>query len=539
MKGKNKGMKRKQSTNWYNTLILKQICIFLFILTTCTSVFLGIYYSFETETIGKTMQLMKERDKQVFSEIDNRISELQFNIYELFESREINLLSPLWNYYDVKERSEKINRIQDQLKWISAKNRFISTIKLYLSNNKIFITPREYGSYGEEEKLEEYIKKAQTAVQNDGKVYIYIRQLSPDAKEKLPDYFTEFQIQKRYFDNILNSLKKEGTEGIVLVGNQILTSSVQNKNVMDELIDQSNCLGTEENAFTFQQKIGTEKYFCSSVSLTNYPVKFLTVRTQDSIFGNMMTFFQVIPIVLIIDIVVIFLFFRYMNRFVKQKMELQKAQMKQLQAQINPHFLYNTLFMLRTRARKKDYEGVESLAGLMGEYFQFLNRDKKDFVTLESELRHAYVYAEIQANRFSERFMFEGCPCPEKYRNVCVPRLILQPLMENAIKYQVEKTEDKGMLRMNLEERENKLLVILESSIKVDEKTVKDLNRYVTEVNSSGEVTSTINIMRRLQLYYGREYKLYYERSKYSGLRTVVEIDYGRKCNEIKNFDCR
>jgi len=524
-------MGEKQSTNWYKTIILKQICIFLFVLITCTSIFLSIYYSFETETIGKTMQLMQERDKQVFAEIDNRLNELEFNIYELFESREINLLSSLWGYYDVKERSEKIVRIQDQLNWISAKDRFMSTIKLYLRNNKIFITPREYGIYPDEEEaeLEQYMKEAQTAVLNNEKVYVYVRQLFTSANEKLPDYFTELQIQKRYFDNILDSLKKEDTEGVILVGDEILTSSVDSVDVMNELIHYCNGFNEEEKSFTFEYKIDSEKYFCSSVCLASYPITLLTIRTEDSVFGNMVTLFQIIPVVLVMDMVVIFLFCLYMNRFVKQKIELNKAQMKQLQAQINPHFLYNTLFMLRTRARKKDYEGVESLAGLMGEYFQFLNRDKKDFVTLESELRHAYVYAEIQANRFSERFMFEGCPCPEKYRSVSVPRLILQPLMENAIKYQVEKTEDKGILRMYLEERENKLLVILESSIKVDEETVRNLNRYVTEVKPSGEVTSTINIMRRLRLYYGKGYRLYYEASKYSGLKTIVELDYGRK----------
>jgi len=472
---------------------------------------------------------MQERDRQVFSEIDNRLSELEFNVYELFKSRDVNLLSGLWAYYDVKERSEKVSRVQDQLNWISAKDRFMSTMKLYMTNNKIFISPREYGVYQEEGDFEQYLQEAQTAVLNNDEVSIYIRQLLVNVQSEMPNFFCKLQLQKRYFDSILDSLKKEDTQGIILVGEKVLTSSVDDSDVRDQIMDYCAGLDREEDSFTFEYKIDSEKYLCSSVRLNSYPITLVTIRTQDSVFGNMVTLLKIAPVVLIMDAVVILLFCVYMNRFVKQKMELNRAQMKQLQAQINPHFLYNTLFMLRTRARKKDYEGVENLAGLMGEYFQFLNRDKRDFVTLESELRHAYVYAEIQANRFAERFLFEGCPCPEQYRNVSVPRLILQPLMENAIKYQVEQTEEKGMLRMYLEERGNKLLVILESSIKVNEATVQELNSYVTEENKSGEITSTINIMRRLQLYYGKDYRLYYEKGKYSGLRTIVELDYGRK----------
>lgn len=87
----------------------------------------------------------------------------------------------------------------------------------------------------------------------------------------------------------------------------------------------------------------------------------------------------------------------------KQKIMAQRAELKQLQSQINPHFLYNSFFILNTMAKTGDTERIEQLTTMLGEYFQFVTRNASDLVSLEQEIHHARMYTEIQAMRFSRR----------------------------------------------------------------------------------------------------------------------------------------
>ena len=97
----------------------------------------------------------------------------------------------------------------------------------------------------------------------------------------------------------------------------------------------------------------------------------------------------------------------------KQKIMTQRAELKQLQSQINPHFLYNSFFILNTMAHTGDLEGIETFTTQLGGYFQFVTRNASDEVALHQEIHHARLYTEIQSCDFPSRIKVDFEPLPE------------------------------------------------------------------------------------------------------------------------------
>ncbi|MCX7657034.1 MAG: histidine kinase, partial [Treponemataceae bacterium] len=123
------------------------------------------------------------------------------------------------------------------------------------------------------------------------------------------------------------------------------------------------------------------------------------------------------------------------NQVYVAKILAQKAELKQLQAQINPHFLYNSFFTLQRTIIGEDIDKAALYAEKLGSYFKYITRNRQEEVALEKEVEHARIFTDIQSMRFSRRIKIEfGC-LPEECRDWIVPRLILQPLLENAFEH--------------------------------------------------------------------------------------------------------
>ena len=135
----------------------------------------------------------------------------------------------------------------------------------------------------------------------------------------------------------------------------------------------------------------------------------------------------------------------------EQKELKQRAELKQLQEQINPHFLYNSLFSIRSKIYREEYESAEELTELLGRYFRYLTRNAQDYVELSQEVDHAYCYARIQASRFAARMEIRLAELPEEMQKLKVPRLIIQPLLENALEYGLGDKEENGLLAVSYE----------------------------------------------------------------------------------------
>lgn len=585
--------KKDLPVRWYQSILCKQILMFGVTLLPCVLFFVIIYRTFQTETITTVTETTLSRDNEIFGRLYDRISEIQFQIYGLFNESDMYAVSDLLEIYDAPRRGEKIKNIQDHIKWISAKDNYTSSIRIYLMRRNIVLKSYGYDVL-EKERKEQLLSYAGlscvTRVEN-GNVHIY--SCSPGEAYENVRFISEVEIPSYRFSQVLSNIgEDEFSQGIILIHDDIYLDNCTDTQARDtalKMLNQQKNTGNLKG--TFEVTASGRKYFCSYVDYEEYQISFLTIRSYDQVFNRMLTNFKLIPAIIAVNLLAIVTFLIYISRYIRkpvtilgaafeeleqdqnvqiedypyhdefsglysgfndmsrrlrenirqnyqQKIELQRAQLKQLQAQIDPHFLYNSLFLIKSRVARKDYEGVEELAGLLGDYYRFLNRNERDIVQLEYEVENACAYGRIQAARFSERMCFISERCPLEYRNAWVPRLILQPLVENALKYGLGEVEENGIIRLSFRRMGDEVCVIVESSGSAGEDAAEAMNRYIGSTLDGQEITSTRNITRRLHLFYGDEGRLQYENSEYGGLKAVVRLDGKRGEDYDTDTDC-
>jgi len=209
----------------------------------------------------------------------------------------------------------------------------------------------------------------------------------------------------------------------------------------------------------------------------------------------------------------------------KQKILSQRAELKQLQAQINPHFLYNSFFILHRMIKLDDKENAVKFSQQLGNYFMFITRNAADEVTLAKEAEHAKTYADIQALRYSKRMIIDFGEIPYRYRDIMVPRLILQPLVENAIEHGLKDKEKDGLVCVTFEETPEGLRITVQDNGEgLDDQEIDRLRSLLSDNDSEVECTGIINIHRRIQLRFGPNSGISVYRSELGGLRVDINI---------------
>ena len=212
----------------------------------------------------------------------------------------------------------------------------------------------------------------------------------------------------------------------------------------------------------------------------------------------------------------------------KQRMLVQRAELRQLQSQINPHFLYNSFFILNTMARMGDTSTLIGFTRQLGEYFRFVARNAADIIALGLEVQHAQLYAEIQAMRFARRIKVKFDALPESVCTWNVPRLVIQPLIENAFQYGLEGMEQNGMLHVGFEcedlDSDCLRIVVEDNGDGLTEDHLVRMCEQVVAEDETFEVTGLMNIHRRIRLFFGEPYGLRLERSPLGGLRVTIVI---------------
>ncbi len=208
----------------------------------------------------------------------------------------------------------------------------------------------------------------------------------------------------------------------------------------------------------------------------------------------------------------------------RQTILVQKAELRQLQSQINPHFLYNTFFMLYSTARAEGAEAVADLTRRLGTYYQFVTRSEEE-VTLAREVEHARIYADIQELRHAGRICIEFEPCPPDCAELRVPRLILQPLLENALEHGLKDVLKDGRLAVRFEVRPTDLAIVVEDNGRgMEEAAWSSLFAFPDGREEGAYHTALSNIHRRLRLKFGTESGLRLERASPCGVRSTILI---------------
>lgn len=204
---------------------------------------------------------------------------------------------------------------------------------------------------------------------------------------------------------------------------------------------------------------------------------------------------------------------------VKVKRELDRARLLTLQAQINPHFLFNAMNTISRTALFEDADRTAELVTDLAGIFRYM-LDQRTTVRMEEELEFIRKYLKIQKIRFGERLEYEILS-NEEVHSILIPPLIIQPLVENAIIHGLEPLEDGGFVKVVLESIKRKLFITVQDSgvgiTESDKSQVLQENQAVD--NSHIGMT---NVLERIKLYYGTRAKMEIEQAEPKG--TVIRL---------------
>ncbi|WP_274361656.1 sensor histidine kinase [Paenibacillus thermotolerans] len=212
---------------------------------------------------------------------------------------------------------------------------------------------------------------------------------------------------------------------------------------------------------------------------------------------------------------------RLIQNVYTEQLRSREATLKQLQSQINPHFLYNCLFFIKNAAKLNDEEAVEKMAVSLGEYFRYATRLEKATATIAEESGLIHHYLTIQKLRM-RRLQFE-ISIPERMNMLEVPRLILQPIVENAVKYGVEQVSGAGIVRITGVWSDGECGIVVEDNGKgLSESEQRSLESRLDLPLDSDMGYGVWNVHQRLKILFGERAGLRIEQSELGGLKVSL-----------------
>ncbi len=227
-----------------------------------------------------------------------------------------------------------------------------------------------------------------------------------------------------------------------------------------------------------------------------------------------------------------------------KKLKNKHAEYLALQNQINPHFLYNTLEAIRGDALSEGCISIAEITKALAVYFRYTITDIGDLVTLEEELDNIENYFKIQKYRFGEKIKMEVY-LPEERNMVLktrLPKLTMQPIVENAIVHGLECKMGEGRVSINIEYTKDRLQIrIKDDGTGIDEENVIYLNEMFYEQDKRplelgeggrGNIALT-NVNSRLKLLFGEEFGLHIFSIKDMGTEVVINMPITYKDLEL------
>ncbi|WP_407868974.1 sensor histidine kinase [Paenibacillus sp. P36] len=240
----------------------------------------------------------------------------------------------------------------------------------------------------------------------------------------------------------------------------------------------------------------------------------------------------------------LFLFQRF-NKMIRQMKELvdqlyvtevkkKKAELEALQAQINPHFLYNTLDSINWMALKKKVPEISLMVTSLSDFFRLSLNKGRSMIQLQDEVNQVQAYLTIQQIRLSNKLTFE-IDAPSHLLQLITVKLILQPLIENAIIHGFDASKGRGHLIIRVALEDDILTLRVSdngSGNQADVHKIQDL------LASSGDETASFgirNVNTRIQQWFGQPYGLQYEANEEQGLTAIIRMPARKTADGLSN----
>ena len=220
-----------------------------------------------------------------------------------------------------------------------------------------------------------------------------------------------------------------------------------------------------------------------------------------------------------------------MEQNVHEQEEKRKSELKALQSQINPHFLYNTLDSIIWMAEGKKNEEVVLMTASLARLLRQSISNEDEVVPIANEVEYARGYLTIQKMRYKDKLEFQ-IDVDSSILYIPLIKLVLQPIIENAIYHGLKYKESKGLLIVKGFMKDgNAVLQVIDDGVGMDEETLAHIyDKHKVNYHSNG--VGVYNVQKRLKLYYGDDYGITYESEKGKGTTATITIP-GRQEGQI------
>ncbi|UUZ93539.1 histidine kinase [Paenibacillus sp. P25] len=574
-------MFKRQPFSLRNTIFLRSLITFLLIMLPIIS--LGVYlYQWIVQTASE--DISKTAVSQItfyLTDLENEIERMKLLQFGILEDEVLNELTLTWNSMDAYKRTEKINTLWKRLNAIQNSSMYIKNVSA-----NIFPIAKSISSANGTRDFDPALYNRNRPKSDDrniqviewnGGVFLTASKQGA-AKENQPLFVIEIELDTDKLREALSHLNTYAGSGTVLFSSKtgdILAGSTTEP-LQENMTDLVRQISRPPFTQTGTYEIPGSRYYTAYASSKYLNMSIIRFIPEQIIKKPLDKFYAWAWLFIFVAVVIIAVYafstyqfihkplltlvksFRRMeggdlgfaivheskdefgylygrfnqmianlrsliDQVYRQKIMTQRAELKQLQSQINPHFLYNSFFTLSTMAKTGDLERIEDFTTQLGEYFQFVTRNASDEVTLKQEVHHARMYTEIQELRFSRRIRVQFDSLPREIEQVSVPRLIVQPIIENAFEHSLEKMKQNGRIVIRFEIHETDIRIVVEDNGEsLTDLSLQRISETLDNDDDHTETTGLVNIHRRMKITFGEEYGLRVSRSELGGLKVVL-----------------
>ncbi|OPA78324.1 hypothetical protein BVG16_10560 [Paenibacillus selenitireducens] len=583
---------------WRSSTYLNLVLTFLLSIIPMYTLSLYINLSGAASVRQEITNSMQSRVHFYLSSYEDELNRVTKSMRDFINDIDLSDLSNLYPNIPTYERFKMLNRLESKLFFLNNSSQYILSSKLYIPSMGITIHERGYDEVSIPDKEISEIRSVQYKTLSPFTMLgdrFFMGSLFPlgITAAQAPTSVIEVEISLQSLKNMLKQIPSTSEGGAVLFAREQdwhITSTQEDELIqtLKELWEQK---AEDHKAGSERLKIDNQYYLVTYEPSDMLDAALLVYVPEKQILDPISRYFVMLLVLSILSVAVIIFFSFWIYRMIhkplrslvsafrrveygdmeisipyktafefgylyrqfnvmisrlntliqevyEEKIHSQRAELKQLQSQINPHFLYNSFFVLKRMITADDNKSAISFVEHLGNYFQYITRNADDEVTLEAEWLHARTYADIQMARFRKRLRTDFVGDPGLYASLKVPRLIIQPLLENAYQYGLLNKIKDGIISVSVEVKMGFICMAVEDN--GEELIDEQLSMLQAKLNSHYvhmETTGLINVHRRLQLKFGTNAGVLVSRSSLGGLRTEIYIPIEEDKTNVSTID--
>ena len=522
--------------------------------------------------------------------LDQEISTLLMEQSSLVDDRNIINLHMLWDNYSIYEQTEMIKSVSQRLLNVKVLHEIASSVGVYFPEKHIVISADApiYGEY----TADEYYNYKQITLQEDGNIYLTVYfplKLRDDDSSALPHYYIRASITPYDMQYTLADMlgKDEGVLFLVDNGGSVISGSEKNFKdavrqypVMEQIYEkigadeEKNILYASDDGFATGRELEEADIwliYCYPDTVVEEPLRFFSVLLGCLALLTLLLLAAYAfyagkvfarPLNRILKAMegdhekkdflitekqedkdeLFFIYRRYnemvirTERLIRENLEskymLHVAQLKQLQYQIQPHFLYNSLFLIYRMAQMEENDTIAEYAEHLGKYYQYITRSGEEQVYIGQEIDHIKNYLAIQETRFGERIKVWLGEIPEGMKKVKIIPLILQPLVENAFEHGIKNMVRGGEIHIDMAVREGFFFFSVKDNgpgITKEEEERIEKQMEDGRGRKSEKIHALSNTDMRLKLHYGASSGIIFYNRQEGGFCVTAKINLREK----------